>query len=534
MKPTRIYSLLVLLYVAIVVLDCIWFALDDRPPIWDMAVHLTTALDFWETFKHASFSWATLKSLVLLGKYYPTLFPALMGVFFWMFHPSVYVGPAANFIPLAFLIAATYGMGRKLFSEQVGMLAAFLVATYPVMAWLTREALLDLTLVAVVATATWAYLSTENFSSRKGSWLYGVTIALGFLAKHGFIFYALPLAIFALYEMVTRDEAPLRRRSFRFRNFLTAHLVGIAGAALWYAPHWSDVREYFFINRQLHYVLQQPEFMTAPSLLFTLDALTRVHMLFVPSLFLLLGVLISLRRFPGRALILFLGGFGSLAIMTFALVHREVRMSVASLPYLAVLTAGGLCGMKSSVWRRALTAVLVVSASIEFGLITFGVNAWPDAVRIYSSPAVQVNLYAQSYEHLIGPPHREDWKIIPILNRARDDASQQGIEDPQLGIVPDLPRFNHFDFIFYSRLQALPVQIQRIAQFAQLDHFAGLNYLLIKSGSQGEPGTTRGNAELNRYVESDPFRFQKVGAFDLPDGSEASLYRQKLSSTALE
>lgn len=495
-----------------------------------MAVHLTTALDFWETFKHASFSWTTLKSILLLGKYYPTLFPALMGIFFWVFHPSIHVGPAANFIPLAVLMAATYGVGRKLFSQQVGLLAAFLVATYPVMAWLAREALLDLSLVAAVAVAAWAYLSTENFSSGQRSLLYGVTFALGFLTKHGFIFYALPLALFALYEMATRDEAPLRRRSVRFRNFLMAHLVGIAGAALWYAPHWSDVREYFLINRQLHYVLQQPEFMTAPSLLYTLDALTRVHMLFVPFLFLLLGVFISLRRFPRRALILYLGGFGSLAIMTFTLVHREVRMSVASLPYLAILTAAGLFEIRSAVWRRALTAVLVVSASIEFGLITFGIKAWPDSVRIYDSPTVQVNLYAQSYEHLVGPPRREEWKILPILKRTKEDASQQGIGDPQLGIVPDLPRFNHFDFILYSRLEATPIQIERIAQFSQLDPPAKVNYLLIKSGSQGEPGTTRGNAEINRDVESDPLRFQKVATFDLPDGSQTSLYRQKNSS----
>ncbi len=527
MKPARIYLGLVLLYVTIVVMDCLWFALDNRPPIWDMAVHLTTAFDFWETFKHASFSWATLKTFVLLGKFYPTLFPALMGIFFWILHPSIHVGPAANFIPLAVLIAATYGIGRRLFSEAVGLVSAFLVATYPIMAWLAREALLDFSLVAAVAAATWVYIRSENFSKRSWSFAYGMAFALGFLTKHGFIFYALPLALFATYEMATRDEAPLRRRSVRFRNFLAAHLVGIAGAALWYVPHGSDVREYFMLNRQLHYVLQQPEFMTAPSLLYTLDALTRVQMLLVPFLFLVLGVFISLRCFPRRALILYLGGFGSLAIMTFTLVHREVRMSVGSLPYLAVLTAAGLFELKSSLWRRSLTAVLGVSLAIEFGLITFGVKSWPDSIRIYNSTALQVNLYAQSYEQLIGPPRREEWNIISILNCAMEDAAREAIGNTQLGIVPDLARFNHFDFMLYSKLHSIPVQVGRIAQYTELDPPSKVHYLLIKSGAQGEPGTTRGNAEINRSVESNPDRFQKVATFDLPDGSQACLYRQK-------
>jgi len=524
LKPSRPFLLLGSLYLTLVGIDCVWFALDNRPPIWDMAVHLTTALDFYGTLKHSLFSWTTIKSLVLVGRFYPTLFPALMGIFFCLFHPSIHVGPAANIIPLALLIIATYHIGRKLFSENVGILASFLAATYPVMAWLGREALLDFSLVAIVAAAAWAYLCTDNFSRAKASFTYGVLFALGFLTKHGFIFYSAPLALFALYEMATRDEMPLRRRSIRFRNFLAAHVLGTALAAIWYIPHWRDVREYFFLNRQLHYVLGQPEFMTWPSMLYTLDSLARVHMLLVPFLFLLLGLVISLWRFPRRALILYYGGLGSMAIMTLTVVHREVRMSVASLPFLAVLTAAGLLEIRSVRWRRALTAVLVASATMEFVLITFGVRIWPDSVKLFSSRAFEINLYAQSYEGLIGRPKHEDWKIVPILNKVKEDAHRREIPGPRLGIVPDLARFNHFDFILYSKLHLIPVEAERIAELAQLETTARVEYLVIKSGSQGEPGTTRANTRINQWVENNRDQFLKVATFDLPDGSQVFLY----------
>lgn len=527
MKPSKSYLLLALLYVTIVATDCLWFSLDDRPPIWDMAVHLATAFDFYESFKHFSFSWAAVKSFILLGKFYPTLFPALMGFFFLLFGPSVYVGAAANFVPLGILIFATYRIGRKIFSENVGRLASFLVVTYPIMAWLAREALLDFSLVAAVTLATWIYLETDNFSNTRVSWGYGLVFALGFLTKHGFIFYAAPLALFAVYELITRDESPLRRRSARLRNFLWAHLVGIAGWAIWYVPHWKDVREYFFLNRQLHSVLQQPEFMTAPSLLYTLDALTRVQMLFVPFVFLLLGVFISLRRFARQALILYCCGFGSLVIMTFTIVHREVRMSVASLPFFALLTAAGLMEIESSRWRRMGVTALVGSAAIEFGLMTFGIGAWRDSVHLFKSPNLEINLYAQTYAQLTGPPRREDWKIVPILKATWKDASQQNLMRPRLGVIPDLPRFNHFDFILYSKLESIPVVVERAVQISDEASSRPVNYFILKTGSQGEPGTTRLNAESNQWIQQHPERFEKIAGYDLPDGSQAHLYRQR-------
>lgn len=518
---------IVTLFLAILAMDILWLRLDDRPPIWDVAVHLSTALDFSESFKHFTLTWKWFESLVLLGKFYPTLFHALMGVFFWLIHPSPHVGAATNAIPLGILLWATYRIGQKLFSDQAGRLAAFLVSTYPVMAWLAREALLDFALAAAVAAAAWIYLRTDNFSRTGPSVLFGAVGALGFLTKHGFIFYAFALALLAFYEMATRDEAPLRARTVRFRNFCLAHLIGVAGAALWYLPHWTDTREYFFLNRQLHYVLRQPEFMTAPSLLYLLDALTRVHMLLFPTLFLLVGIFFSVRRPSRGSLILYFCGFGSLIIMTFATIHREVRMSVASLPFFALLTAGGLYEIPSRRLRRILIGTLVVCALLEFELITFGIRGWPDSLTLFKARALEVNLYAQSYAQLVGPPRREDWKIGSILKTIQQDAIGQNRLHPRLGVVPDLPRFNHFDFILYSRLEATPMQIERTTEVLPGETFGDLDYVLIKSGDQGEPGTTRSNEEVNQFIQMHPQRFPFIAVFELPDRSQAMLFRRQ-------
>jgi 4-amino-4-deoxy-L-arabinose transferase-like glycosyltransferase len=525
LKPSKPFLILTALFAVIVGVNCVWFALDDRPPIWDMAVHLATAFDFYEAFKHFSFSWGFIKSLVLLGKFYPTLFPALMGIFLLICHPSIHAGPAANFVPLGVLILATYRIGRKLFTENVGILAAFLAVTYPVMAWLAREALLDFAMTAAVAAAVWAYLETENFSRTRASLVFGIVFALGFLTKHGFIFYALPLALFALFEMWARRDLTSIPRLLRLRNFVLSHAFGTAVAALWYVPHWKDVREYFLLNRQLHSVLHQPEFPSAASLLYTVNSLTQVHMLLIPSAFLLLGIVISLRRFARQALILYCCGLGSLVIMTFTIAHREVRMSVASLPLLAVLTAAGVLEIPFKRWRIGLLVVLVAGAVFEFGLISFGTRILPDRVTVFTSASLEVNLMTQNYGQLVGPPRHEDWKIVPLLRSTAEDAGEQRISRPTLGIVPDLPRLNHFDFILYSKLEAISVEAMRVSQVIEVEEVLKPDYLIIKSGGQGEPGTTRLNAPVNELVHQHPERFTKIVGFELPDRSEVELFR---------
>jgi 4-amino-4-deoxy-L-arabinose transferase-like glycosyltransferase len=524
--PARSFWLLALLFVVIVVVDCIWFQLDQRPPIWDMAVHLATGLDFYRAFQHFSFSVDFLKSLILLGQFYPTLFPAMMGLFFAIFHPSPYVGPAANFIPLAVLIWATYRIGKKLFSDSVGVLAAFVVTTYPIMAWLVREALLDFTLVATVALAAWIYLESDNFSKLGPSLIYGAAVALGFLAKHGFLFYGFTLAVFAFYELATRTESPLQQRAIRFRNMMGAHSLGVAVAAIWYIPHSKDVREYFLINSHMHYVLKQPEFMTAPSLLYTLDALTSTQMLFIPFVLLMFALIVSVRHFARRALILYFGGFGSLVIMTFTVMHREVRMSVASLPFLAVLTAAGILELRSVRWKKALVSLLVVSALVEFEMITFGWPQWPDKVTLWKSRALEINLFERRYAGQVGPPAREDWKIESILERVAADAAQKTIRAPRLGVVPDVTRFNHFDFVLFSKLDSVPVGAERLSTLVNGDIPVQLDYLVLKSGDQGEPGTTQANPAIQQFLREHPGRFSAVATFDLPDGSLATLFRQ--------
>src|SRR5436190_3918625 len=45
--------------VAITGLNMLWLSLEPRPPHWDKARHLTTSLDYYDTFKSTSFThWA--------------------------------------------------------------------------------------------------------------------------------------------------------------------------------------------------------------------------------------------------------------------------------------------------------------------------------------------------------------------------------------------------------------------------------------------------------------------------------------------
>jgi hypothetical protein len=159
-------------------------------------------------------------------------------------------------------------------------------------------------------------------------------------------------------------------------------------------------------------------------------------------------------------------------------------------------------------------------------MITFGWPQWPDKVTLWKSRALEINLFERRYAGQVGPPAREDWKIESILERVAADAAQKTIRAPRLGVVPDVTRFNHFDFVLFSKLDSVPVGAERLSTLVNGDIPVQLDYLVLKSGDQGEPGTTQANPAIQQFLREHPGRFSAVATFDLPDGSLATLFRQ--------
>jgi hypothetical protein len=161
-------------------------------------------------------------------------------------------------------------------------------------------------------------------------------------------------------------------------------------------------------------------------------------------------------------------------------------------------------------------------------MINFGIPWLPQEVILaegyQGSLRWDWNLYLQHYFHILGRPHRENWRQAEILNTMNQDAARNGLRRT-VALVPDLPRFSATNFELYARLLGIPCQIGRLILTPDgIYPLEAVDYVVTTEGDQGMSWTTTTSRELSRIVEESP-GFQLVERFPLPDGDSAQLYR---------
>jgi 4-amino-4-deoxy-L-arabinose transferase-like glycosyltransferase len=148
-----------------------------------------------------------------------------------------------NVLYLAVLLGSVYGIGQRLGGpidgKRVGLLAAFVVATLPMIYAISRFYYLELALTAMVALSIYLLLASDRFENRAISLLFGLGAGLGLLTKRTYLtFMIAPMCL-----VVVRSGA-LRRLRERLRNgfhidvkdALLALGLGLVMAAVWYLP----------------------------------------------------------------------------------------------------------------------------------------------------------------------------------------------------------------------------------------------------------------------------------------------------------
>ena len=230
----------------------IWLKLDTMALLSDAARHYLTSLKISDLFGFRSFLdvmnplWLRhLPETANVGPpHWPPFSQAVVTPFYTIFgraqDTAVLIQYAIFFL---ILIVSVYGIGKKLFSRNVGLLASFIVTMYPVVLnpyfdaqFGERVFNIDLPLVAMVALSLWALLLTNSFRNRIWSILFGITLTLGWLTKIYF-----PLFIIGPALLVIFLSVPIKRWGFihnikEHKRRILNMLLGLIAflPAIWY------------------------------------------------------------------------------------------------------------------------------------------------------------------------------------------------------------------------------------------------------------------------------------------------------------
>lgn len=152
-------------------------------------------------------------------------------------------GETAARLPSALAAIGTtllaFALGRRLFSERAGWIAAAAFATSVKVVWQGRVGQIDMLLTFFVALAVWAWVRSREEGREGWVWLFWVSAGLGTITKGPVALLPALLSILA-FLAVTRDREGLRRLRLApgllvYAGVVLAWLVpAVVRAGVWY------------------------------------------------------------------------------------------------------------------------------------------------------------------------------------------------------------------------------------------------------------------------------------------------------------
>lgn len=496
-----------------------WLAHDTRPPVWDMALHQTYALNYLGA--NTPISASAEKPWERSGPYPPFVHLAIAALFY-IFHPGPHIAALANLPATLILFWAVYALGKDLAGPGAGRWACILTALMPYMIWISRETVLDYWLSAWFAAALVALRRTRGFESRPWSLALGVLIALGLWTKWFFA----GLLLFPFVFVFVRFR--VWREPERLVRCADALLIAGLLSAPWYLPNLPRLIRFFGQNAEIGALEGEPPVASFQSLIYYLRLLEGYQLFGLLFLVLCLACFfVWKRRLLDDGGILVWALLGGWLMMTL-LRTKDPRFTLPLLGPLAVISGAWIASWRKTGASWIARALLVALLGFQAYMANFGIPWLPGRVVILEGYQGSLrwdwNLYLQDYFGIFGKPRREDWKQDEILKALASDSGNRNVV-PSLAVVPDLPRFSDVNFNLYARMRRIEVRVRHARSAAEGIHsFDGWNYVLMTEREQGMPWTTRESRALNQIIVDHPDKFRLISLYPLPNGDAARLY----------
>jgi 4-amino-4-deoxy-L-arabinose transferase-like glycosyltransferase len=483
----------------------IWLLHDTTLPAYDKAAHASYALKYLRLFEEPTR--LSLSKLLAVTEYYPPFFhissvPVTMAIGF-----SVSAVSATNFLYLIVAVVSIYRIGRRLFDEWVGVGAVALTLLYPMVYALSREALVDFALIAMVVLSLDLILATDAGLRRGRGWLLGVAAGCAMLTKWTAVTFLLGPALLVCARVLWRDRPPLATVSRALGLAVTASAIV---ALPWYVTAFGDVLTGARNALGTDPVLEGDPTRIFDSLAWYWGATRQVlilNWLLIPTV---AGVAVFVIRPRSGMGLAFLCAWVVPALAFFVLIpNKDGRFVTPLLPAVAMMAAAGI---RSLPWKalRGLAWVWILTAGLwQFYAISF---AWP----------VKID---HGYS---GPPRKEDWQVDEIVTAI---AALDLPHPIRVAFLPNHPDFEPNIFHLAVDVDAVPVIIEGVGHALEPIQAWGRFHLVVsKSGLISIPHATMFRARLRDDLgawmngENRAPRITLWRTWALPDGSRAEAY----------
>jgi Dolichyl-phosphate-mannose-protein mannosyltransferase/LmeA-like phospholipid-binding len=498
----RPWLLLGALVLGLSVVTAIWVSIDRRPPEWDHANHLERAVDCYRILSEPGRG--RLREILEATAFYPPVTTCAAGLLYFLFPVAPLTAQVVMLGFLALGVVSVFLLGRRLLDTGAGLLAAFLLSTAPFVVFSLTNFQLDLPLTGMVAFSLYLLLRTEGFSRTGWSLAFGIAAGIGMLTKPPFVVYLLPPLLWVVWQ----------GRSARLGRLAAALVAATALALPWYGPRLIGLPLQVMNRSFKNAALEQKAGTFSP------EGLLHYPTMF-PTQFGLLAVglflwgLWALRRECAARAFLWIAALGPFVVFTL-IQNKNLRYTLPILPAAALVAAAGARGLPP-VLRRGVTWGCVVLGALQVSMTAFALPA-PPTLPGSGLPMVFVRR-----------PEPADWQHARILG---DIERESGNQPVTVAIVPNYDFFSVSNFRYEAARLGLPFRMIGAWQGPPF----GVDFVIVKTGSQGAPWTAERLEKITRAVDGDdPYLaevFPVVGRYALPEGSVGSLRRRRIPALA--
>ena len=438
-------------------------------------------------------------------------------------------------------------VSRLAHDAWTGFLAVAITITMPLTVGLSRVFLVEYGLMILVVLWMYFQVRMDNFRDRRFSIPLGIVLGLGMLMKITFPIYIFGPAIWGLITVVSAGNINKKKIVNLLLNCLIILLTGLLVMSPWYIRNINAVISFGlnsgFGSASKNYSMGN---------IFAVTTLLKYWLSFINTVItfyyfvvLLCFLMIQVIRYfiqgkqdrtqdasgirGANMQMMIIWFFVPFIIFSFG-INKDLRFLLPALPALGVIIAETITRyIKESLPRLVTTIPLVLA--FPFYLFCFTSLPLSSTYTLSAGPFLVIapNVgYANR-------PISQAWPMEQILTAIKKDAKRNDIKmnayfPLPVGIIPNHEYFNPNTFGYYSIRQNLKFYFTNFSpEEAETpdsvkEKLLAMQYIITKTQDLGP--TFAYNPDITPMLLKGEFPFMEINRFNLPDGSEAIIFRK--------
>jgi 4-amino-4-deoxy-L-arabinose transferase-like glycosyltransferase len=209
--------------------------LDQTPYVYDMANLRLQSLNYFDALNNHNY-----KNIISLYSQIESFYPPLITLtslpFYYIFGTTQNITSLSNLFYFFILLYSMYFIGKKIASEQVGLLSSLIVSFIPGIYSFSRVFMPDFALTAIVMLSISLMINSNYFKKKIITILFGLSLSLGMLIKWSFLIYMIGPFIIYFFMAFDYNDIITKKIFFnkRFLFFLIIIFIAVLIALTWY------------------------------------------------------------------------------------------------------------------------------------------------------------------------------------------------------------------------------------------------------------------------------------------------------------